>query len=849
MSVHKDFTFLLLNNLGQEYTDSRWSLPAKVFSVVCRLKQVSMKAIISVFVSLCVLVSVRAQKPTISNEGTVTINRGKTKFTFVPYASNVIKVIAEPSDYKTNEMISDAVITKPQKTRPAIGGSSNGVYTIRWGKMNMQLKGDSIFFGSKRNGFIASVDTAGENKTFRFRLTAEEKIFGAGERALPLDRRGYRLNLYNNPWYAYGVGADNLNYSVPFITSSNNYALFFDNPSKGYLDVGKTNQDVLEYGTMSGQLNFYLITGNTYPEILSSYHLLTGTQPIPPRWALGNFLSRFGYTSEKEVKDIMQKMKSESIPYDAVIFDLFWFGDSIKGTLGNLEWVNKNAWPVPARMINDFAKEGTKTVLITEPFVLQQSLNYNNSKQYHAVDSTGNPYVLTDFYFGRGGLIDIFRKDSRDWFWSKYKVQMNNGVEGWWGDLGEPEKHPSNLYHNLRDLGFSKRLFKADEVHNIYGHYWTKMISEKYAKEYPNKRLFSLNRSGFAGTQRYNIFPWTGDVSRSWSGYQAQLPVLLGMSMSGVPYVHSDAGGFAGGEKDPELYVRWLQFAAYTPIFKPHGTELSAIDTTVPNYPSEPALFPEPYKSYAKKVVEERYALMPYNYTLAYQQSVAGRPLISPLYYYFSSDTVAARTEDEFMWGQNILVAPVLQKGSTSRSIYLPKGGWYNYRSNARQTGGQTVTESADLTTIPVFVREGSFIPKLTMAIPNTSKYSTADLSVTYYPAAKSSDYTLFDDDGSTNGSVIKGKFELIKMHGNGWNNGGKITFASNGGTFAGRPAKRHIVLTIPGAARATSSVLINGKVLTKSAKGNNYFVRNSETNNLDIHFTFSGSKTSIEVK
>ena len=166
---------------------------------------------------------------------------------------------------------------------------------------------------------------------------------------------------------------------------------------------------------------------------------------------------------------------------------------------------------------------------------------------YLAVDSSGKPYYLTDFYFGHGGLIDIFRNDAQQWFWQFYKKQMENGVEAWWGDLGEPEKHPSNLYHNLKDYGY-KRLFNADEVHNIYGHTWTKMLYDYYAKEYPNKRLFYLNRSGFAGSQRYSIFPWTGDVSRSWSGLRAQLPILIGMSMSGVPYVHSDAGGFAGGK-------------------------------------------------------------------------------------------------------------------------------------------------------------------------------------------------------------------------------------------------------------------------------------------------------------
>ncbi|MBK7885580.1 MAG: hypothetical protein IPJ81_18630 [Chitinophagaceae bacterium] len=208
------------------------------------------------------------------------------------------------------------------------------------------------------------------------------------------------------------------------------------------------------------------------------------------------------------------------------------------------------------------------------------------------------------------------------------------------GRFGRTGKTPSSLYHNLKDYGY-KRLFKADEVHNIYGHTWTKLLYNNYAKEYPQKRLFSLNRSGFSGSQRYGIFPWSGDVSRTWGGLNAQLPVMLGMSMSGVPYIHADAGGFAGGEGDNELYVRWLQFAAFTPIFRPHGTALDSIDKTAFSFPSEPALIEQPYRNIVKEAIQLRYKLLPYNYTLAYKQTATGEPLVAPLYYHFPQDTVA----------------------------------------------------------------------------------------------------------------------------------------------------------------------------------------------------------------
>jgi len=715
----------------------------------------------------------------------------KGKFTIYHFAENIYKIKFEPSGYKKGEQTSDAVMMK----LPAMLG-----YPFK-----ARVSGDTVFLNDKP--IVTATYQTNEYNGFYFSLQQDEMIFGGGERALPLNRRGYRLNLYNNPWYGYGEGADNLNYSVPFITSSKGYGLFFDNPSKSYLDIGKANKDVLEYGASSGELNVYVFFGS-YQQILQSYHKLTGTQPLPPRWAMGNFMSRFGYTSEKQVKDILQKMKEENIPVDAIIFDLFWFGDSIKHTLGNLDWINKMKWPNPKKMISDFKKEGINSILVTELFFVETSKNYQSSKKYLAVDSAGSPYVLTDFYFGRGGLVDIFRKDSKQWFWQFYKKQMQNGVEAWWGDLGEPEKHPSNLYHNLKDYGY-KRLFGADEVHNVYGHNWTKMLYDYYAKEYPNKRLFSLNRSGFAGSQRYSIFPWTGDVSRSWSGLRVQLPVLLGMSMSGVPYVHSDAGGFAGGEGDSELYVRWLQFAAFTPVFRPHGTALFEMDTAAFSFPSEPALMDEPYKTYAKNAVNSRYMILPYNYSIAYQQTVSGKPLMSPMYYYYSNDTTAIKIENEYMWGENILIAPVLEKNAKERKLYLPKGRWLNIFSNQIYDGGKWSTMPVDLNTSPVFVKEGSFVPTVSK-IKNVSEYlSKGEYLLNYFPSRDKTSFTWFEDDGVSRNSVTSKKYSLLKCSGQDEGRKVVVEISSNNKLFVPKSLGVSVVLNAK-----PSVVTLNGKNL-----------------------------------
>jgi len=712
------------------------------------------------------------------------------------YADNIIKLtrVTNITAWR-NENISDAVILKPVRGKQV--------------RLDAIHKEDRIQLEGRID---ITVFDSGEYKGLSFPLAPGEKIFGGGERAVPLNRRGYRLPLYNNPWYGYSEGADALNYSVPFITSSNGYGLFFDNPSKGFIDIGKTTPDRLVFGAVSGEINVYIIFGD-YQTILQSYHKLTGTQPLPPRWAMGNLMSRFGYTSEAQVKEVYNKMKDENIPVDAVIFDLFWFGDSIKGTLGNLDWVNKKAWPNPKKMIADFRKDGVNTILVTEPFFLEGTKNYNASKSFLAVDSVGKPYTLTDFYFGRGGLIDIFRNDSKAFFWQFYKKQMLNGVEAWWGDLGEPEKHPSNLYHNLKDFGH-KRLFSADEVHNAYGHNWTKMLHDYYKKEYPNKRLFSLNRSGFAGTQRYSIFPWTGDVSRSWSGLRAQLPILLGMSMSGVPYVHSDAGGFAGGEGDPELYVRWLQFAAFTPIFRPHGTALYEVEPAAFSWPSEPPLMELPWRDYARKVINARYAMLPYNYSLAYQQTKFGKPLMAPLYYYFSSDTTATTIQDQYMWGENMMVVPILEKGARTRRYYLPEGNWYNLSDKTFAKGGGWTTDSTSIDKIPLLLKPGGFfVIKDQSTYGNTSKYQASDLSLFYNISSAPSQFQLYNDDGASKQSLGTSMYELFTIQSSGkQGNVLKLKVTKEGKMNAAK--NKTFSFFIPHQQGKPKSITVNGKPL-----------------------------------
>ena len=365
------------------------------------------------------------------------------------------------------------VETHLKKTPDLIEFSTNNL-TVKIQKCPLAISyfyNDSLLF-KEEQGLLFNDSIKG----FRMHLDPHEKLMGGGERALGMDRRGNRLRLYNRASYGYETYADLMYYSMPVIISSNKYMLLFDNVADGWLDLGKSEADILQFETKGGRLSYVVVGGKDYPSLTNNYTKITGRQPMPPRWALGNISSRMGYKSQHEVEEVVSMFKKEQIPLDGIVLDLFWFGPDVKGHMGNLEW-DKQAFPEPEKMMNQLKNKGVKTVLITEPFILKNSGKYAECVEQNLLgtDSLGQPFVY-DFYFGTTTLLDIFKAETKEWFWDIYKKHTLSGVEGWWGDLGEPELHPSELYHVNG---------KSDLVHNAYGHVWAQTIYNGFKKRFP----------------------------------------------------------------------------------------------------------------------------------------------------------------------------------------------------------------------------------------------------------------------------------------------------------------------------------------------------------------------------
>lgn len=585
-------------------------------------------------------------------------------------------------------------------------------------------------------------------EVIQFNLNPIEKLYGGGARVLGMNRRGNRLALYNRADYGYETRSELMNFTLPIVISSQKYMVHFDNPSIGYLDLDSKKENILEYETISGRKTYQVIVGDSWENLIANYTELTGKQPLPPQWALGNFSSRFGYHSEAEARRTIQKFQEDKIPVDAIILDLYWFGKDVQGTMGNLE-VFRDSFPTFEKMVADFNQMGIKTIPITEPFILTTSKKWQEAvgKKILATDSIGKPFTY-DFYFGNTGIIDIFNPEGKTWFWNIYQELASKGVGGVWGDLGEPEVFPAAA----RTFGGT-----ADEVHNIYGHYWAKLVFEGYQKDFPNIRPFTLMRSGYSGSQRYGMIPWSGDVNRTWGGLSGQVEISLQMGMQGLAYMHSDLGGFAGANLDDELYVRWLQYGVFNPIFRPHAQSDVA---------SEPVFRSDWAKKLAKKAIELRYQMLAYNYNLAFENSQSGKPLMRPLFFEEPENEVLLTKSDGYLWGNDFLIYPIMEAKQTTKEVYFPKNSsWFDFYTSKKYTGGTTEKIIVEESHIPTFVRGGSFIPMANL-VSTTEKHNPNIMSFHYFKDEKTpkSNREFYFDDGATVDAFEKGNYEIIKL-------------------------------------------------------------------------------------
>lgn len=540
----------------------------------------------------------------------------------------------------------------------------------------------------------------GEGWKLSTRLAPEEHIYGLGERTAPLNLRPGKYTSWNtDPGGNYSSMADPIYIGTPIylsLSSQGSYLVYFENSYKSRYVIG----DNLEATFDGGTLTYYTIFGSL-ETIFEQLANLVGHPLLPPRWSLGYHQSRWGYRSEDEIRKLVDGFVAHDLPISVIHLDI----DYMDGF--RVFTIHPDRFPDMKRLTKELDAKGIKVVATINPAIKQDPKYkiYADGRNKDMYCKLPNGKVLGGVSWpGWSVFPDFTDAEVRKWWAEQYQYLVDAGISGFWHDMNEPASmavwgdmsFPEVIQHDMEGHGGDHR-----EAHNLYGLLMNRAGHEALTGLAPDKRPWIFSRSGWAGLQRY-AWNWTGDVESSWEALRQTIPTILGLGLSGHAFSGVDIGGYSG-DPDAELYLRWFQMATFFPLFRTH----SATGTR----PREPWSYGEPTTSIIRKFLKLRYSLIPYFYTLSWKTSQSGIPPVRPLFWEAPNDPQLWDIGDEFMFGNSMLVAPILYKGAASRPVTLPPGVWYSFWDDRILAGPGTYSIEATSEVIPIFIRGGSILP------------------------------------------------------------------------------------------------------------------------------------------
>lgn len=533
------------------------------------------------------------------------------------------------------------------------------------------------------------------------RMEGDEAFYGLGDKTGFMNKRNYSYEMWNTDEPRPHVDSFKYLYkSIPFfITLRENsvFGLFFDTTYRSYFDMGKESPDYYFFGANEGNLDYYFIAGESMAAVLKNYTYLTGRVPMPQLWTLGYQQSKWGYRCAKDVLEIAKTFRSYEIPCDTIHLDIDYMNHFKVFT-----W-NEDDYEKAGQLTQKLAEMGFKIVTIIDPGVKVEKgyEMYEEGVENNYFVKTPEGEIYENIVWpGVTSYPDFGSKFVREWWANKTKFLVDIGVRGIWNDMNEPASFQGEIPKDI--------IFSWDEntkstharLHNVYGHLMSKATYEGLKKN-DGRRPFVITRACYAGTQKYST-AWTGDNHSIWAHLQMAIPQLCNLGLSGMAYVGTDVGGF-GSDVTPELLCRWVQVGCFSPLFRNHSCEGTIYQ--------EPWRFDEQTTEINKKYISLRYRLLPYLYDLYRELEQEGLPVMRPLVLHYSEDPEVRNCNDEFLFGERILVAPVVEQGKTRRMVYLPAGTWYDYWTREKLQGNQYIICQAPLDVCPMFVKEGSILP------------------------------------------------------------------------------------------------------------------------------------------
>jgi len=571
---------------------------------------------------------------------------------------------------------------------------------------------------------------------------AGELFYGFGEKTGPLDKRGTTMEFWNSDTPGYGTDVDPLYQSIPFFVGLRGevaYGLFVDNTHRLKFDMADSNPTSYVLTAYGGEMDLYLIAGPKFSKVLERYTRLTGRMSLPPRWTLGYHQARWSYYPDSQVVDVCEEFRKREIPADGIWLDIDYMD-------GYRSWTwDPAGFSNPAGFVEQVGDIGFKVTAIIDPG-LKVDPEWDIYQQgvaggHFLLGDQGTPFVGV-VWPGPAVYPDFTRPDTREWWAGLVPRLTDFGVRGIWLDMNEPASFLPDDNHTVP--GYVKAFGDGhettmDEIHNVYALVEAMATRQGMLEAAPSRRPFMLTRAGSAGIQRYAAV-WTGDAPSDMDAAAQALPMLMGLGLSGVPFVGSDVGGWTGGAT-PELFARWVEVGAVSPFFRGH-VQWGAID-------QEPWAFGKEVEEISRLAIGERYRLLPYLYSLFREASLTGAPILRPLVYEFQEDPAVRTLSYQAMLGPWMLYAPVVEEGALKRSIYFPAGRWLEFHSSALVEGPAKQEIGVTLQALPVYLREGSIVPR-SQLMSYSDEEPIDPLYLELFPAGEATTFTLYEDDGDS---------------------------------------------------------------------------------------------------
>ncbi|MBZ5626509.1 MAG: DUF5110 domain-containing protein [Acidobacteriia bacterium] len=680
-------------------------------------------------------------------------------------------------------MASDGALVKENWGQPAARFRTFfGSRRVKCGDLTVRLFANplSIRVEAKGGRLVQELKLDAATGTISFPL-GDGPLLGLGQGGPQFDRRG-QVDRMRSGQGGYQLRTHGGKVPVQFLIGTSGWAMFIHAPLGAFDLTGKEGQ--LQPATPRAALPIdAFVVGSKEPAaIMAEYAKITGYPEMAPLWSFGYQQSHRTLGPPEEIVQEAKTFREKKLPCDTMIYLGTDFCPNGWNTHnGEFTW-NTKAFPDPRKAIQELHDEHFKVVL---HIVIEGR---------RVAGRVSDPCTAAPLPSGRRPDGSWPEDRQVSCYWPAHKPLLDLGIDGWWPDQGDGLDNISRLARN-------RMYFEGQQMYR------------------PNERVFALHRNGFAGMQRFAAFLWSGDVQCLWETLKTHVPNAVNTGLSGIPYWGTDIGGFVPTQEfTGELYVRWFQFAAFNPLFRSHGRDWRlrlpwGWNTGDFGFQETPGYNPDPKELHnaaiepiCKKYLELRYQMMPYLYSAVKETCETGLPIIRALWLHYPGDAAAVARGDEYLFGRDILVAPVVEKGATSRTAYLPHGAWYDFWTGERLEGGREITRKVDLETMPVYVRAGAVLP-MGPVRQYTGEKADAPLSLLVHPGADGS-FSLYEDDGKTF-DFRKGEFMRVNIA---WNDRQRrLSLRLANGSKMLPPARRNIVVHAAGES-ATREMVFEGR-------------------------------------